>query len=270
MISWNTLVGVLRSSSSWGCELKYCLDGRNGGKKCHPLREDVSWNIPVKYVIQFLHVILFVRMWVEMILFASSSLRIRSSSSWGCELKCHWLLQSLLSLLSSSSWGCELKYYKVVAVLCGFRHPLREDVSWNAKGFYLTDSYAVILFVRMWVEILMALSLTVMNMVILFVRMWVEIPWILDYHVACQSSSSWGCELKYRISPHTEKSGRHPLREDVSWNGINCCGAFNGVVILFVRMWVEMAILSIVSNPDETSSSSWGCELKYPQHGSGR
>ena len=188
--------------------------------------------------------------------------------------------------MSSSSWGCELKYYKVVAVLCGFRHPLREDVSWNLQILFFFDKarivilfvrmwveillfrtspflFLVILFVRMWVEILMALSLTVMNMVILFVRMWVEIPWILDYHVACQSSSSWGCELKYRISPHTEKSGRHPLREDVSWNGINCCGAFNGVVILFVRMWVEMAILSIVSNPDETSSSSWGCELKY-------
>ena len=76
----------------------------------HPLREDVSWNIrrtatrkPVLIVILFvrmwveirklqiskhlINVILFVRMWVEMIRQYVQWKCVRSSSSWGCELK---------------------------------------------------------------------------------------------------------------------------------------------------------------------------------------
>ena len=76
----------------------------------HPLREDVSWNVSflgsssssspsssswgceLKYhtcINSFLQrfVILFVRMWVEMIIVAPTKLPLSSSSSWGCELK---------------------------------------------------------------------------------------------------------------------------------------------------------------------------------------
>ena len=98
----------------------------------HPLREDVSWNIRRKRsrknerVILFvrmwveirwtLHgrsgsiVILFVRMWVEMLLKITLHWEIRSSSSWGCELKCFCEQWGVKMNESSSSWGCELKW----------------------------------------------------------------------------------------------------------------------------------------------------------------
>ena len=99
-----------------------------------------------------------------------------------------------------------------------------------------------------------------------------------------QSSSSWGCELKYLgVSKH-DSNARHPLREDVSWNTLwwkwlvrhrvilfvrmwveiqsITLGAPYVIVILFVRMWVEMMCTGIQSIESQQSSSSWGCELK--------
>ena len=143
-----------RSSSSWGCELK-CLacpvlsvHGR------HPLREDVSWNI---------------------VFGADTHIGIG-----------HPLREDV-------SWNNNCNY----STYCTCRHPLREDVSWNiVAGTMLAD-----------------------RIVILFVRMWVEMILYDDPSKKYTSSSSWGCELKY-------------------WKGIITAMGIN--VILFVRMWVEM------------------------------
>ena len=76
----------------------------------------------------------------------------------------------------------------------------------------------------------------------------------------------------------------HPLREDVSWNIDRGLPVSALRVILFVRMWVEMFSFRLYCLMDyvilfvrmwvemlhteyisclQTSSSSWGCELKY-------
>ena len=121
--------------------------------RSHPLREDVSWNVKSGCSYTARVVILFVRMWVEINTVINAVATVGSSSSWGCELKCCWKNE------------CDFD----------FGHPLREDVSWNTfseSAFPWTD--AVILFVRMWVEILNTQQLK---------NIWL-------------SSSSWGCELK--------------------------------------------------------------------------
>ena len=147
-----------------------------------------------------------------------------------------------MGTVSSSSWGCELKLSSLILIIKRISHPLREDVSWNNSVHNVTSVSCVILFVRMWVEI------------------------------AC-------------LVVHSLGQNRHPLREDVSWNTCTPPDAsIVPVVILFVRMWVEMTWmdLSIWSEQRHplredvswntqdftfsvfaTSSSSWGCELKY-------
>ena len=78
---------------------------------------------------------------------------------------------------------------------------------------------AVILFVRMWVEMPIGNKGGYSSAVILFVRMWVEMFYycfIIRWKIP--SSSSWGCELKCEsLLEHLLQNG-HPLREDVSWN----------------------------------------------------
>ena len=149
-------------------------------------------------------------------------------------------------------------------VIVEISHPLREDVSWNI--LFMSDQiysivilfvrmwveiisiatccqpYGVILFVRMWVEISRALECLLDSSVILFVRMWVEI-----------SSGGQGyatitvilfvrmwVEIKSNVM-RTRTCKSHPLREDVSWNHSN----------INITLWLS------------TSSSSWGCELKF-------
>ena len=188
-----------KSSSSWGCELKYTLSGWLCFIRSHPLREDVSWNkTHVSYRLWNV-VILFVRMWVEMWYINGVGVKwerhpLREDVSWNMSFNVSyndWMM-------SSSSWGCELKYinrymYTLAAHVILFVrmwvemtlllflfllhvcHPLREDVSWNTKVVSDTSQGMVILFVRMWVEMLQCLMISIYNM----------------------SSSSWGCELKY-------------------------------------------------------------------------
>ena len=144
-------------------------------------------------------------------------------------------------------------------------HPLREDVSWNSNTISHIITQVVILFVRMWVEIICDR---------------------LNIFLPVSSSSSWGCELKYWCSRCGTISYCHPLREDVSWNVKLGEFQYNFLVILFVRMWVEI----FTNRPDKQtyrvilfvrmwveiidllklyfwrkSSSSWGCELKYQE-----
>ena len=162
-------------------------------------------------------------MWVEIVFgMPKNSPRISSSSSWGCELKCichrnrhktwsHPLREDVSwnnsaelcrrrKWRSSSSWGCELKYY---------------------SRTYKITIIIVILFVRMWVEMLSAAalaefaaghplrenvswnanlleSITSAMAVILFVKMWVEIlkSTVLIIVVAIWFFL-WGGELKY-------------------------------------------------------------------------
>ena len=168
----------ISSSSSWGCELKYQSFLQQSFGKGHPLREDVSWNKEN----------------------GDGICRTRrSSSSWGCELKFALFVPADSTVPSSSSWGCELKYptdsdqetgsyrhplredvswNKEVADIktsdqC---HPLREDVSWNDKAVRAVEMCQVILFVRMWVEILKS------TVLIIVVAIWFFL---------------WGGELKY-------------------------------------------------------------------------
>ena len=103
----------------------------------------------------------------------------------------------------------------------------------------------------------------------------------------CQSASSWGCELKWKrndtegarlCQPLREAvswnimslyllsySQRQPLREAVSWNPDAVVVILPAAVSLFVRLWVEMCLVS-PSYHLHSSASSWGCELKCVHH----
>ena len=98
----------------------------------------------------------------------------------------------------------------------------------------------------MWVEMNKSPTLFKSSAVILLVRMWVEIPGSRRNVRSCSSSSSWGCELKYEA----DRRRHWPV-----------------TVILLVRMWVEI-LLTRIGRRCFPSSSSWGCELKcveYPE-----
>ena len=120
----------------------------------------------------------------------------------------------------------------------------------------------VILFVRMWVEICSSATYPLKGTVILFVRMWVEIYFKMWKVWYIMSSSSWGCELKYYRNEDIKKAAFVTLFVrmwvEMSSFRLYCLMDY---VILFVRMWVEMLHTEYISCL-QTSSSSWGCELK--------
>ena len=159
-------------------------------------------------------------MWVEICSFRIPGKGFSSSSSWGCELKWVIVFQVQLRKMSSSSWGCELKYlfFKITQNLIG--HPLREDVSWNKFAVFFNTSNNGH-------------------------PLREDVSWNNPFH---------SCERIFL---------RHPLREDVSWNTFFVFCNLLPAVILFVRMWVEI-FFPIVLFFIPMSSSSWGCELKYP------
>ena len=146
---------------------------------------------------------------------------IRSSaSSWGCELKYRGTLPRHNLHWSASSWGCELK--------CVYR--------WSA----VHDS-PVSLFVRLWVEMLITISLRVTNM---SASSWgCELKYADTDSIHCdlQSASSWGCELKYLSKYTTEVR----YMSASSWGCELKCG------IPGSNRWLGK------------SASSWGCELKF-------
>ena len=97
------------SASSWGCELKWVFRRSGCEHRRQPLREAVSWNVPNGVGTDQGPVSLFVRLWVEIIIF--QTLAIFSFVSLFVRL---WVEISKLrsirqSALSASSWGCELK-----------------------------------------------------------------------------------------------------------------------------------------------------------------
>ena len=142
--------------------------------------------------------------------------------------------------------------------------PLREVVSWNTQKTVDVNHFGVDLFVRSWVEIWNGgyrpyksycrplrevVSWNVMNKV--------------QLHISVKSTSSWGRELKYKL---TELNNwiyeRRPLREVVSWNA-NVVNPMIGVAVdLFVRSWVEIHQLLTIPTLPMMSTSSWGRELK--------
>ena len=144
----------------------------------------------------YLHVILFVRMWVEIpvrnVLVSGQCHPLREDVSWN--IVCAWcsIKETGHPLREDVSWNKESKYIDEELR----RHPLREDVSWNTWWRTRKPNRRVILFVRMWVEILSSVF------------------WTLQ----CREDVSWNneacCELTLRLS--------HPLREDVSWNVKGC------------------------------------------------
>ena len=197
MMSVTPYASALLSSSSWGCELKYDELDQNLRRIRHPLREDVSWNSWGSVLSQVQLVILFVRMWVEMHISNSFLLCLSSSSSWGCELK--YVQKNMMELII---WVILFVRMRVeisvlwILVQPQWCHPLREDVSWNIPIRIITIKNIVILFVRMWVEMLYTQYTIYRCHVILFVRMWVEILKAKKTELTSKSSSSWGCELK--------------------------------------------------------------------------
>ena len=170
----------IMSASSWGCELKYghCYGRRRNTSQ--PLREAVSWNInsrprDTRYFSQPLR---------EAVSWNTNALRplrkmlrqpLREAVSWN--VYDYFPCKTLRS--SASSWGCELKCLLPWATVWTNSQPLREAVSWNESvKKKLSDG----------------------NDVSLFVRLWVEIWTLLRTETEHQSASSWGCELKYKLS----------------------------------------------------------------------
>ena len=103
-------------------------------------------------------------------------------------------------------------------------HPLREDVSWNTEDRNIFSALEVILFVRMWVEILSPhLHILYAVRVILFVRMWVEITKTRSFSLVTRhplrEDVSWNGKEDYFLT----LTYSHPLREDVSWNVKSGC-----------------------------------------------
>ena len=160
---------------------------------------------------------------------------LREDVSWNNHRKIVWIF-----VTSSSSWGCELKYAWIWWHRdCGC-HPLREDVSWNYLRDWWHEGSWVILFVRMWVEISILPRLRSATKSSSSWGCELKYGDSADWDKLAGSSSSWGCELKCRVATHPKKSGRHPLREDVSWNNLYQLHWKTSSVILFVRMWVEI------------------------------
>ena len=137
-VSWNMFqdmsVSFYKSSSSWGCELKFskhlCMESRITVILFVRMWVEIS---KVKRDLWIYAVILFVRIWVEIsdtpILSTHlSSHPLREDVSWNKPSS----NPESYEYLSSSSWGCELKYQ-------GHDVPILSDI--------------VILFMRMWVEI---------------------------------------------------------------------------------------------------------------------
>ena len=179
-------------------------------------------------------------MWVEIKINQTWKETELSSSSWGCELKCVHRYQAAHAfrhpLREDVSWNTCVN----MALSKDGRHPLREDVSWNITYAVSPVAEVVILFVRMWVEIFWQGVGSKRTAVILFVRMWVEIRSACRHPLQESSSSSWGCELKWYMASEF-------LRLILSSSSWGC-----------ELKWILLSKKFIT----RLSSSSWGCELK--------
>ena len=187
------------SSSIWGCELKYLPVSVLVHYSGHPLYEDVNWNGSVSFGFPIGTVILYMRMWIEISIHSSCKDKIMSSSIWGCELKytcksCGYRWRQSHPLYEDVNWNT-VGHWGSARRFC---HPLYEDVNWNEQEEQQKAARElVILYMRMWIEIIWICS-TIFNLnVILYMRMWIEIEQAATEGLIVKSSSIWGCELKY-------------------------------------------------------------------------
>ena len=198
---WSTrlLLRLLKSRSTWACELKYGKEGK-----------------PWKYRYVTLHV----SVWVEIIHSANLGKSARSRSTWACELKLFYKALhfgrvghaprervswntpfgrvSLRTTASRSTWACELKYTNSVLALCVY--PSRSTWACELKFCHeCIDPYwqIVTLHVSVWVEIGCNVATTKMLFVTLHVSVWVEIVYLVNTIFVILSRSTWACELKY-------------------------------------------------------------------------
>ena len=173
---------------------------------CHPLREDVSWNISKLILAHACVVILFVRMWVE----------ITAITFWTVTKQVILFVRMWVEML------CSIPY-----TYCMFRHPLREDVSWNVIGYrWITSNFRHPLREDVsWNMIFSRSSRTVNRHPLREDVSWNNIFSHCFVFLIC-----------------------HPLREDVSWNMLTETEKLTCSVILFVRMWVEIAVNPLCAN----------------------
>ena len=164
------------------------------------------------------------------------------------------------------------------------RHPPREDVSWNTSSIPLAYTDIVILLVRMWVEIASALPAVWLAVVILLVRMWVEML-LYTLGISQQSSHPPREDVSWNIAIYRWNITTKVILLVRMWVEILKMKEIyqNYPVILLVRMWVEILIIityrihplvillvrmwveifgKVIYWLSESSSSSWGCELK--------
>ena len=130
---YNAASAPAASRSTWACELKLTvpISGNVYGQS-HAPRERVSWNPRVwrRYSSGSGHaprervswnncilgdfcasvVTLHVSVWVEIALYALGAGRLRSRSTWACELKFHASAEFFNVDASRSTWACELKW----------------------------------------------------------------------------------------------------------------------------------------------------------------
>ena len=166
------------------------------------------------------------------------------------------------SLLSSSSWGCELKYQIRWTESAGISHPLREDVSWN---LFPSATPSALLSHPLREDVSWNNKSITQTVTFRSHPLREDVSWNHPskalYSVSL-SSSSWGCELKYREEAYSTGI-QHVILFVRMWVEITTgfTKLIRIVVILFVRMWVEMSSVTRATELTR-SSSSWGCELK--------
>ena len=211
---------------------------------------------------------------------------VSSSSSWGCELKC-WSAHAFSpSSESSSSWGCELKCRFCCESGRSICHPPREDVSWNIREKVLIGSRSssssswgcelkyIWTYISRWETVsssswgceLKYWDANANNITTTSSSSWgceLKCHLLICLRRPLWSSSSWGCELKFHSDYKSFSGKRHPPREDVSWNvdsSLLVCCLLRHPPREDVSWNTSLQSFAPV---DLSSSSSWGCELKY-------
>ena len=189
---------ILKSRSTWACELKYVFISQIA-VRCYvtlhvsvwveivfcqlkPWITAVTLHVSVWveiYIVKGngkpLNVTLHVSVWVEILRRREAKKNGKSRSTWACELKCAYALRSVL-------FGCHAPRERVSWNIYskGERKPFnshapRERVSWNWKYHTYSFFAPVTLHVSVWVEIYNASS---------------PLP-------LAASRSTWACELKF-------------------------------------------------------------------------
>ena len=166
---------MLRSRSTWACELKCVTIFRKDMRLCHAPRERVSWNIHLE-------------IWLP---------KVKTSrSTWACELKYAVYLWWSWQIGSRSTWACELKYLLNHLHKIRSCHAPRERVSWNADILSECLNAGVTLHVSVWVEIFR----NVFHLAMIMSRS----TWACELKLLREkkmptittSRSTWACELK--------------------------------------------------------------------------